>query len=126
MSTEDASRRNYRLAVLLVFLVASCAIFEKTSETQRYTGYHSGQPFEQEHDVRDVLARLHWFDTLEDLQKEFGEDVLGFSECSVAEDQDFAICDLYLVRPQTIDDEWTNTVGHELLHGAYGQYHPDD
>ncbi len=92
------------------------------------------KPFE----ITNVLSTIFFFDTYAEMTAVWNEDhpddyedpndpisiLMGFSYCEHYEERNFAHCDLYLVRPTEVDDDETLTIGHELLHGVYGEeYH---
>lgn len=39
---------------------------------------------------------------------------------------DDTFCELFIVRPNRIDDQHTLTLGHEFLHCIYGRYHKEN
>lgn len=74
--------------------------------------------------ITNATYTVHWFPDLNTLQA-FLDDrhVLGQSNCEFYQSRNYSHCDLYLVLPKYVDDEWVNTVGHEVLHGLFGDYH---
>ena len=87
------------------------------------------EPIHKAHEIDTVLITFFWFNTLEDLNEYFPDEddrLSGYSECEPYAAHNFSHCDLYVVRPQIVDDEHTLTIGHEVLHGVYGdQYHEE-
>ncbi len=87
---------------------------------------HSGELEEvsPEFEIENVLVTIFWFKNTEELQEYFSEErLVGYSECETKPEKNIAYCDLYLIRPKTVDDDSTTGVGHELLHGLFGSYH---
>ena len=103
---------NTATQVLLLFLLA--------------TSIHA-EPIEKPYEIDNVLVTFFWFDSLAELQIYFDEErIEGMSECELYEDKNIAHCDVYAVRPKDVDDEYTLTIGHEVLHGVYGdKYHKE-
>ena len=97
---------------------------EKHLETWRTTvDMSSGELISPERDVLHVMSSITWFDDVNHIRAYMHDDeILGGANCEPYLPE-FVHCDLYLVRPVEVDDEWVNTVGHELLHGIYGSYH---
>lgn len=74
--------------------------------------------------ITNATYTVHWFPDLNSLQKYFDDQgILGQSMCEFYPKKNYSHCDLYLVLPKYVDDEWVNTVGHETLHGLFGDYH---
>lgn len=74
--------------------------------------------------ITNATYTVHWFPDLTTLQA-FLDDrhVLGQSNCEFYPQKNYSHCDLYVVLPKYVDDEWVNTIGHEVLHGLLGDYH---
>ena len=82
--------------------------------------------------LKHVILINHWYDDWEALNRdyllfvepEFVEEVWGWSKCIWQPDDNWAACDIYAVVPEFIHaDMAMDTLGHELLHGACGEFH---
>lgn len=83
--------------------------------------------------LKYVTTMYHWYDTYEDLNVDYAilaepddptETVWGWSNCVWQEEDNAAWCDVYAVVPEYVDADMNmDTVGHEAMHGACGQYH---
>ncbi len=85
-----------------------------------------------EFENRNLLIKVNWFDTTRELQEtltarneEDFYDTAAYSECEVhyEDGDDIGFCELWVVRPKTVDKEHTKSIGHEVLHGLMGDYH---
>ena len=47
----------------------------------------------------------------------------GLSDCARDVKHNIAYCDVWIFEPQYVDDEHTLTLGHEVLHGVFGNRH---
>jgi len=88
-------------------------------------GEPEGELIVPTHEVTVVVVSVHWQDSPIMLQVLFDDPLLvGYSECEVQEEQNLALCDLYVVRPTHVyGDQFMDTLGHELLHGLFGTFH---
>ena len=89
------------------------------------------------YEIENVVITFYFFDTELEMQEyyleHFGEqegeteiDTLmrGFSDSAGDVEKNICLVDLYVVRPQEVDDAKTKTIGHEVLHCVYGPgYH---
>lgn len=118
-------------ATMLAFLIWSTqpqeldpVTLELHQEWKTQVDMSYGQHIRPEYMVENVLVTIFWFPTLEALQAAVGDDqTLGESRCETYIKKNLAHCDLLLVLPRYVDDEWINTMGHELAHGVFGDYH---
>ena len=85
-----------------------------------------------EYENTNVLLKINWFDTTKELQElltvrneEDFYDTAAYSECEVHYEggDDIGFCEIWVVRPKTVDKEHTKSIGHEVLHGVLGDYH---
>ncbi len=85
-----------------------------------------------EHWNHNLLIKVSWYDTTEELQEALTartgvdfSDTEAYSLCEVhyEDGDDIGFCELWLVRPDEVDDYHTTSVGHEVLHGLLGDYH---
>ena len=112
-----------KLLILLAFFI---------SMTTAHAEFIS-KPYE----IENVVITFYFFDTELEMQEyyleHFGEqegeteiDTLmrGFSDSAGDAEKNICLVDLYVVRPQEVDDKPTLTIGHEVLHCVYGPgYH---
>lgn len=115
------------LLVLLVYLSAqtlSSPSFVNEENWRTYVDLSFGESIKPERDVTNIVITVVWFDTLDELRAKLDDPaILGQAHCDAQVVGSLGHCDLYLVRPELVDDEWVNTLGHEVLHGLYGNYH---
>ena len=85
-----------------------------------------------EYENRNLLIKINWFDTTKELQEtltvrneEDFYDTAAYSECEVhyEDGDDIGFCEIWVVRPKSVDKEHTKSIGHEVLHGVLGDYH---
>jgi hypothetical protein len=75
-----------------------------------------------------VLSILHFYGSYDELYEALPDeerDYVGITFCERNLDKGVAMCDVHLVEPQEIDGEHTTTLGHEVGHGIWGDYHPE-
>ena len=91
------------------------------------------------YEIDNVMITFYWFDTDKEMQEyylehfgeEANEDVIdeymrGFSASEPVPEKNICHLDLYAVRPLEVDDTYTLTIGHEVLHCVHGPgYHID-
>jgi hypothetical protein len=74
----------------------------------------------------------HWYDRNEEMYADYilladpaiHEEIWGWSNCIWQPDDDWAACDVYLVKPDFVHaDMNVDTIGHEVLHGACRDFH---
>ena len=83
-----------------------------------------------EHEITTVVSVFHIFDSYEELQHinlvdgwGTGE-VWGWSDCERVETHNYAACDIFTVRPEyVLGDPAFDTIGHEVGHGIWGDFH---
>ena len=87
---------------------------------------------EFEKPLKHVTLIHHWYTDWDELNADYfmladpndEERVWGWSNCSWQPEDDAAWCDIYAVIPEYVDASMAvDTVGHEVLHGACGDYH---
>lgn len=103
------------------------------------------EPIVPDEEITSVWVKIHFFDTQAEMVARYNElypedaedeSLQGFSLCERILPRDFpgeehvvkpyAECEIWQVRPKTVDDEHTVTLGHEVLHGVFGpEYHAD-
>ena len=85
-----------------------------------------------EYENHNLLLKINWFDTTKELQEaltvrneEDFYDTAAYSECEVhyEDGADIGFCEIWVVRPISVDKEHTKSLGHEVLHGLLGDYH---
>ena len=88
----------------------------------------AAEPIVPEFDITVSTVIVHWFDSEMDLQEYFVDtELIGAAHCEYQEQHNVSLCDLYLVRPESLEDVYNlDTIGHELLHAFYGSYHIED
>lgn len=96
-----------------------------------------GSEFTPEFEITNVMSTFFFFNTKQEVQDAWNElfpdlaeeydpefHLEGFSNCEHYVEQNFAHCDIYVMRPTVVDGENTLTAGHEVFHGVYGsKYH---
>lgn len=75
----------------------------------------------------------HWYDSNAEMYADYivltkeqdqQEEIWGWSNCVWQPDDDWAACDVYLVKPEFVHaDMYIDTFGHEAMHGACGNFH---
>lgn len=82
-----------------------------------------------------VVSVFRWYESHEELNFDYktliqqgneglAEEVWGWSNCEFQPDNDIAICDVYAVVPEFVHADMNmDTIGHEVLHGACGDFH---
>lgn len=76
--------------------------------------------------IENMLVTMYWYDTIEEFREDTGEtdpEVHAMSLCETKPDKNIAYCDVYMVKPQRVDDDSTLSGGHEFFHGLFGSYH---
>ncbi len=91
------------------------------------------EEIQKPYEIENVMVTFFWFDTDLEMQakyaelqdeEEVDEDMRAFSGSEPYPDKNFCHVDIYAVRPQEVDDDYTMSVGHEVLHCVYGaDYH---
>lgn len=83
-----------------------------------------------EYIISNLLITVNWFDTEEELAEAVSargyevEESLELSECEIHPEQDIGWCEVWLVKPRTvIGDPFMDSLGHEALHGFFGDFH---
>lgn len=84
-----------------------------------------GADIEAEYESDSLLITVNWYDSIEELQEAIGEeDTEAISECEVHPDRDIGWCEIWVVRPtKVLGDPNMDALGHEVLHGLWGDYH---
>jgi len=84
-----------------------------------------------EYDITVVVSILHWYDDYEELNLDHvalagdDEEVWGWSNCEWQPENNVSLCDVYSVRPEYLLSAEIETLGHEILHGAFGSFHEE-
>lgn len=118
------------LAVFLAFVISEAHADER-NDLHIHFEVESLVPPEKvlpEHENHNLLIKVNWFDTIRELQEELGpeyDDTQAYSECEVhyEDGADIGFCEIWVVRPKSVDKEHTKSLGHEVLHGLLGDYH---
>ena len=75
---------------------------------------------------------MHWYDTNEEMFADYitlaepndREEIWGWSNCLWQPEDSWAVCDVYIVEPVFVyADMNIDTIGHEVFHGACGDFH---
>ncbi len=99
-------------------------IMDSEAKDVCYTAY--GAEIIPTDDVRNLLVSVNFYDTTEQLVLAVGEDVAAWSECEVHPDKNIGWCEIWVVRPKRVlGDPAMDALGHEVLHGLWGDYHKD-
>lgn len=93
--------------------------------------YGPGSCIKKPYEIDNVLITFFWFDTEAEMQQwffdeygEFDEDMRSFSGSEPYADKNVCHLDLYAVRPILVDDDFTLSIGHEVIHCVHGpDYH---
>jgi hypothetical protein len=90
-------------------------------------GPSEGQLVTPTSNVSVVVSVFHWQENHEMIQVLFDDPMIsGASACEIQEDKNIAFCDHYVVMPKYVyGDPAMDTIGHEVLHGAFGSYHSE-
>jgi len=112
-----------KILILVVFFLIGCS-----------DGYVSAEPVDKSKgEISNVLVTIYWFDTTSEMsahvEEHFGQDperLQGFSMIERYGDRDLCHMDMFVVRPNEVDDEHTLTIGHEILHCIYGKDYHDE
>lgn len=115
-----------KLSSLLFFIAIFC-LFMGIASTSR------AEEIQKPYEIDNVLITFFWFDTLEELQSfvavendwTIETDLQGLSAYEPYVDKNFCHLDMYVVRPREVDDEYTLTIGHEVVHCVHGDYHEE-
>lgn len=113
----------HKILISLIFFIGIAANADEVIE----------KPFE----VTNVVAKFVFYETLASLTSQWNlmnpddpedpnsdEPLQGFSYCEIDPETNISFCDIYTVRPTVVDGEHTLTIGHEIVHGIYGdEYH---
>lgn len=87
---------------------------------------------EFEEPLKYVNLINHWYDSNEEMYADYillaepveHEEIWGWSNCIWQPEDSWAACDVYLVKPDFVHADMNiDTFGHEVLHGACGDYH---
>lgn len=82
--------------------------------------------------LKHISLIMHWYDTNEEMYADYilyadpaeEEAIWGWSQCVWQPDDDWAACDIYVVKPDFVHADMNiDTLGHEVLHGACGGFH---
>ncbi len=86
-----------------------------------------------EYENHNLLIKVNWYDTVKEVREALEgrdegvsySDTLAYSECEVhyEDGADIGFCEIWVVRPISVDKEHTKSLGHEVLHGLLGDYH---
>ena len=112
--------------VLLLFIFSVSVADEACIEYENIEAVICEEPVKPEVEITNILFTVFWYDSEEEMRKALKEEdkeVQGSSLCEHLEDENITYCWLSMVRPKFVDDEDTLSVGHEFLHGAWGDYH---
>ncbi len=82
--------------------------------------------------LKYVTLINHWYDTNEEMYADYitladpveHDEIWGWSDCVWQPEDSWAACDVYVVKPEFVHaDMYVDTIGHEVYHGACGNYH---
>lgn len=82
-------------------------------------------------EIENVLLTMFFHDSVEAMEKDamdrYGYELVGadgYSACDRNVEKNIAWCDVHIPRPRYVDGYNAWTLGHEALHGVYGErYH---
>ena len=130
-----------RKAILLSMLIASAIyVYASNSAAVRvvhaYTVVGSDMREKMQCDFEEPLKHLtlimHWYDTNAEMYADYiktvdkvdHEELWGWSDCLWQPDDNFAACDIYVVKPDFVHaDMNVDTIGHEVMHAACRSFH---
>ena len=87
---------------------------------------------EFEEPLKHITLIMHWYDTHEELNADYillaepveEEEIWGWSNCVWQPEDNWAACDIYVRKPDKVRaDMDIDTLGHEVYHGACGDFH---
>jgi len=80
----------------------------------------------QEYQLDTTHLLVNWYDTEQELQLALDDSgIAGFSECEHRPDFNTSFCELWLVEPENLEDDYAfDTIGHEFYHALRGNFHP--
>ncbi len=123
------------LITVLLFTIAlfcfAMAAFAEECESDVLEG-RAGSCIEKPYEIENVLITFFWFDTEEEMQAYYVEQEFGpldklmrsFNGSEPYPDKNICHLDLYAVRPVKVDDDYTLSIGHEVIHCVHGpDYH---
>lgn len=93
---------------------------------------HGAEKINPTLDLTSVRVEVSWHDNARDMQRAVRAwspstpvpaGALGASELRRNRETGEYVCYIFVVRPVTVDDSKSATLGHELLHCLYGDYH---
>lgn len=82
--------------------------------------------------LKYVTLIMHWYDSNAEMYADYialaddpmHEAIWGWSSCVWQPDDSWAACDIFVVKPDFVHADMNmDTIGHEILHGACGDYH---
>lgn len=78
-----------------------------------------------EFNITTTTLIVHWYNTERELQLSLQDnDIAGFSECELRPDFNTSFCEMWLVTPVNLCDDYAfDTIGHELYHALAGNFH---
>lgn len=86
------------------------------------------EPVEPEFENTNLLIKVVWFDTIEELQIALDDDEIeAYSECEIYPEEtgNIGFCEIWVVRAKYVDDDNHSSLGHEVDHGLHGSYHEE-
>lgn len=78
-----------------------------------------------EFDITYAEVTVVWYDSYKELNEavQYWRNIRGASYCSWDKEGNYVGCVIHAVRPKEVNDTKVTTLGHELLHAFYGNYH---
>lgn len=82
--------------------------------------------------LKYITLVMHWYDTNEEMYADYialadpaeHEEIWGWSDCIWQPEDRWAACDVYVVKPDYVRADMNiDTLGHEIFHGACGDFH---
>lgn len=133
MNDRNANLLLGALVIVVILLAAIIMIVESAAQDIDPICYENqGVIVQPTREMTNLLISVNWFDTLDELEsvleRRTGEDQTGtegYSECETYAERDIGWCEIWVVRPTyVLGDPNMDSLGHEVLHGLMGDYHP--
>lgn len=122
-------------ALVCAALIRSCVVEKEHRVTTAFkvVGSDMREPVKCEFaHLKYLTLQMHWYDDSATLNADYiayaepadEDEVWGWSNCDHDEENNSAWCDIYVVKPDYVHADMNiDTIGHEVLHGACGDFH---
>lgn len=81
----------------------------------------------EEFNITTTTIVINWYDSELELQDALDDsNIAGLSDCEFIPKFGVSFCELWLVRPIAVSDDYAfDTIGHEFYHAVAGDFHHD-